>query len=470
MRILRPLEQTAHLYDSFGKYEGTRILASHEKAWKSVYALDVEAFGRRPLDYAKFDQVVGSAYRSTGSYVLTELKNSEHPSMNRYLQFEDTGESRVRREGRYPSTIAYLFHYYRVLHEAKTEDPETIDRLLTCPPSLLLLNNDGLRSIRCCRATKLCPFCLSRQVEQLYQKVCNLCSEDEVLVKTTLSMPIEANWDLIRAGEADDEIDRTRRRLKRIHQDIKAGLSSDAGFCTFQLFPKMDETPTVLDDALSVTDKGVRPEMNSTSFWCVQRSQFVRQMSRCRAYGEGDIFGVTEIERLGSAVMNDPQVFAGGNHHTLRRHLFGTFPNPDLCESRDGLETVLKPPIQIGLPSPVIAAIASISRRTKMRQFDFHGRWRNSVDPGLVERARSVPDNRQFYKASLNAACGNSRPPLIALALRESINQVYREITVLGRRPPGRVKLKNECRARGVNCSDREARIFLSSCVQEQSR
>lgn len=167
---------SSHQLDDLGEEGGRAEIPFAGKARQLVFSPRVVAVGNRPRDHAQRDLLIGGWQKDGRCYQFRKLIKHKDPRC-----YEDT--SSLRKTDRDTCARARAFQImhaaalYRIKHHLGEDSrfSRTLSSLLRCPPTLIGFDSESLKrqGFRTCNRARLCPYCLSRKVLNLYERLSN---------------------------------------------------------------------------------------------------------------------------------------------------------------------------------------------------------------------------------------------------------------------------------------------------------
>jgi hypothetical protein len=216
-------------------------LSARAQAKKLVRNWRITAVGSRPRDFMVRDLLIASHLRDGRQRLLRHYSKECAP----WMGVRTIGvPPKLRKSACQLSALHYLhaMQLFQIVDRATKHERAIIRRLLQCWPTGLLVAKRGpspRTGKDVCRLARLCPFCFSRQVTRLYQRLDVALEpyQDRTFVLARLNIPGDLFTNRF-PTRLDDRCAFVRHRVGSALVDRVRKLGADGGLVTFVVGPR----------------------------------------------------------------------------------------------------------------------------------------------------------------------------------------------------------------------------------------
>ena len=229
--------------DDLGYEGGSRFFQDGGKARELACFWQPQALGNRPIDWRFRDLIVGGACRDPRNWAIRTLIKNQHPRF-----FRDTANFPEKERKQIARCRAFTFFHYLSLLRFEDHDPKRVEQLIRCCPNLFLIESDNGEVLRNCDLSKLCPFCLTRTANDVYERIAVKLSTSSPTALALASVTTDVKDSLLcRSDASSNKLSQLRSELVGPLQDLFKRLGARGGLTTVQFGPLKQDTP-VFDD------------------------------------------------------------------------------------------------------------------------------------------------------------------------------------------------------------------------------
>ncbi|WP_339612843.1 hypothetical protein [uncultured Rubinisphaera sp.] len=161
--------------DDLGKEDGLTQIQCAGMARELVLSYRVIAAGNRPRDHAQRDLLIGGWQkdpRCRGFRIL--IKNKDPRFYKNTLSLAKNNQETCARARAFQYMHAAALYRFQKCLEGNQRVSGILRSMLNCPPTLIYFDAKDLKrnGFRTCNRIRLCPYCLSRKVLSLYDRMC----------------------------------------------------------------------------------------------------------------------------------------------------------------------------------------------------------------------------------------------------------------------------------------------------------
>ena len=317
-------------YDDLGERHGNWFDEDGGRARRLACSWEPEAFGNRPVDWARRDLVLGAVQRDRRNWAYRKLVKNRHPAF-----FHDTIEWSERNRSGIARARSFLFFHYLALLRLSRSDSATSSRtakeMMDCCPNFFLARQSRQRRVfRPCRHNKACPFCLARAAEETYSSLLTMPSvRSSILVLASITHDVTSLF-----SHGSTIVPQVRHAFSRRLRNCAESYGANAGMFSIQIGPRCKAKPR-LDNFNSESDCMLGYSIRASVLFQVPLDLFCARfvvddgnIDEENLLDDLSIIGEAPAVRIGAFCSRDP----------LRSLIFGEPPGNRVSEMRDGYE------------------------------------------------------------------------------------------------------------------------------------
>lgn len=228
-------------YDDLGAPDGSVDIDGAGVVKKKIFDWGIAAFGTRPRDHRQRDLLLGSMARDIRAWRFHKLhKNMPVPFFHDTVSYDSSKRKMI--------TTCRCFMYDHWLHieqRLRQCPPELVsihEKLGRCWPTLFQVEpspNLARLSRDVCRKGHLCPFCFSRNVDELYDRIEPLANQANFLILAYVNINDEQLDSLEHLCGPKERLNYVRNKLGgEIIQALKKHAGAEGGIKVVQVGPK----------------------------------------------------------------------------------------------------------------------------------------------------------------------------------------------------------------------------------------
>ena len=454
-----PAEQ---IYDDFGTEDGHQFFKFSHEARQYARFWRPQAVGRRPMDWARRDLILGGARRGPENWPIRVLMKNRTPWLfSGTFRLEKSERDIIAR-----CRVFMFFHCLAVRRCFRLEHPlaqQRAQQLLSCCPRLFLLARQVHPHVQTCGFAKQCPYCLSRLASRLYARISKklVRSADHVLVLAKVRIDVPS---LAGNGDGNSAFSTLRNSTLEHMRAFSREIGSPAGLFTFQCAPQCQAPLRFRHDDLDVYgNRGFHVHAALLTQVPIDVFRDDRDSLASGSSGLPQCF-------LSLTELGEPQVVIEDDigRDALRSLIFGEYPGNRNGADRDGYSGALAYH-SWHLASPQQWQEHLLASNNQ-RAFTLLGDWAGGEPTQARPRLPGISQRRarQRQIAPLMAANGQRRELAESSteALLEQVSPLLDSFRESHGKLPGRTRLKRVCWEAGIQMSDRQARAILKRVSQ----
>ncbi|MCA9120194.1 MAG: hypothetical protein H6822_24090 [Planctomycetaceae bacterium] len=446
--------------DDLGRSNGNWFPEFGGLAHELAMSWPVNAVGRRSVDWAVRDLIIGGAQQDPRNAMLRQLIKNEHPEFYRgTFEMSENDRKQIAR-GR-----AFLFFYYlsllRISHPEDESATTRIEQLKRCCPNLMLVDSSSAPNhrLRPCRHAHQCPFCLGRKVAHLHK---DLSASDFIRPDTLLALAsIEVNRKQLFSGSRN-QVPPIKAKLTKYLRKIAHALDAPGGLTTFQVGPSKELVRTFHEMELG----------GQASYGFTIRVSLLVELPTDQALerlsAESDTLQFDDIPAFDGNMQPTWTVRAHRHRDALRDLLYGTSP-------RYG---------EVGVTGAFAYQQWHLASESQWQEhfaairgtnlYSMFGDWRNSRPRQQDSRGLSNASTRRpKYRQRLSLRNANAQRAATATQdaenLVETVIPIANSLAISLGRMPGRKALANACASAGLDIPERMLRRIIKLIATQQT-